>query len=309
MHNSDLKTSIKLLKNGKVIIFPTETVFGLGGDATNSSAINKIYKLKKRPKNNPLICHFKNITQIKKNFDINEIELKFAKLYWPGPLTLILEKKQDSKISSTVSNKKSFVGCRIPKNKIAHKLLKNIDFPIAAPSANLSTKVSVTCYSDIDTKLKKKIFVIKGKSKLGLESTVVQIKNKVIYILRPGSITEEEIKKAFKNIKIKKKFNSKLSPGNQKKHYAPNLPIRINVKKVKSNETLLNFGKNNLFSKIYNLNLSKKGDLIEASKNFFHFLNLLDKVKSKGIAVAKIPSKGLGKTINDRLKRASFKKN
>ncbi len=309
MHNSDLKTSIKLLKNGKVIIFPTETVFGLGGDATNSSSINKIYKLKKRPKNNPLICHFKNISQIKKNFVINELELKFAKLYWPGPLTLILKKKRDSKISSIVSNKKSFVGCRIPKNKIALKLLKNIDFPIAAPSANLSTKVSVTRYSDIDMKLKKKIFVIKGKSKLGLESTVIQIKNNIIYILRPGSITDEEIKKAFKNIKIKKIFNSKLSPGNQKKHYSPNLPIRINVKKVKSNETLLNFGKNNLFSKIYSLNLSKKGDLIEASKNFFHFLNLLDKVKSQGIAVAKIPTEGLGKTINDRLKRASFKTN
>ena len=150
MHNSDLITSKKLLKEGKVIIFPTETVFGLGGNANNSNAINKIYKLKKRPKNNPLICHFKNISQIKKNFYMNNLEEKIAKLYWPGPLTIILQKKKNSKISSKLSNNSTYVGCRIPSNKIAIKLLRNIDFPIAAPSANLSNKVSVTRYSDID---------------------------------------------------------------------------------------------------------------------------------------------------------------
>ena len=307
MYKSDLNTGKKLLKEGKVVIFPTETVFGLGGDATNSKAIKSIYHLKKRPQSNPLICHFKNIREIKKNFYMNNLEIKLAKFFWPGPLTLILEKKKDSKISSILSKNKKFVGCRVPNNKIALSLLKSLQFPVAAPSANINTKISTTQSSDIDLILKKKVFVIRGKSNLGLESTVVQIKNNKIHILRLGSITEEVIKKALKNIKIVKKISSKLSPGYQKKHYSPNLPIRININKVKKDEVLLNFGKNKLTSQIYNLNLSKKGNLIEASKNFFHYLNLLDKIKCKGIAVARVPSKGLGITINDRLKRASSK--
>ena len=309
MHNSDLITSKKLLKEGKVVIFPTETVFGLGGDATNSNTIKKIYKLKNRPKNNPLICHFKNISEIKKHFYMNDLELKIGKYYWPGPLTLILKKKRSNNIAKEVSNNSHYVGCRIPKNKTALQLLKQLHFPIAAPSANLSTKISSTRSTDIDYSLCKKIFVLKGKSKLGLESTVLQVKNNEINILRYGSITEEELKRKFKFVKIKILKKNKLSPGNQKKHYSPNLPIRINVNSIKKGEVLLNFGKNNLSSTIFNLNLSYKGDLIEASKNFFHYLNLLDKKKCDGIAVAKIPSKGLGKTINDRLKRASFKNN
>ena len=196
MHKSDLITSKKLLKKGEVVIFPTETVFGIGADATNSKAINRIYSIKKRPKNNPLICHFKNLTEVKKHFKMNELELKLAKLYWPGPLTLILTKKESSNISLNLSNKSPFIGSRIPQNQIALSLLKAVDFPIAAPSANIATKTSVTHYSDIDEKLKKKVFTLKGRSKLGLESTVIQVKNKTINILRLGSITEEEIKKA-----------------------------------------------------------------------------------------------------------------
>ena len=162
---------------------------------------------------------------------MNELELKLAKLYWPGPLTLILTKKESSNIALNLSNNTPFIGSRIPQNKIALSLLKAVNFPIAAPSANIATKTSVTHYSDIDEKLKKKVFTLKGKSKLGLESTVVQVKKKTINILRLGSITEEEIKKEIKNIKIKRIAFTKLSPGNQKRHYSPNLPIRINVKK------------------------------------------------------------------------------
>ena len=307
MHNNDLITSKKLLKKGKLVIFPTETVFGIGADATNSKAITKIYKIKKRPLSNPLICHFKNLSQIKEHFILTKLDYKIAKLYWPGPLTLILEKKQISKISSKISNNTLYVGCRIPKNKTALQLLRKLDFPLAAPSANLSTKVSTTRYTDIDERLKNKIFVLKGKSSLGLESTVIQTKKNTINILRQGSISEEAIKSKFKYLKFNKIVNKNLSPGNQKKHYSTNLPLRINVKKVKKNESLLNFGKNKLSSKIYNLNLSISGNLVEASKNFFHYLHILDKIKSKGIAVARIPNKGLGRTINDRLKRGSLK--
>ena len=142
MYKSDLNTGKKLLKEGKVVIFPTETVFGLGGNATNSKAIKAIYHLKKRPKSTPLICHFKNITEIKKNFYMNNLERKLANFFWPGPLTLILDKKKDSKISSILSKKKKFVGCRIPNNKIALSLLKSLKFPIAAPSANINKRIS-----------------------------------------------------------------------------------------------------------------------------------------------------------------------
>ena len=228
-----LKKASIILQRGELVIFPTETVYGIGATANNEEAIKLIYKSKKRPLANPLICHFKNIREIKKNFYMNNLEIKLAKFFWPGPLTLILEKKKDSKISSILSKNKKFVGCRVPNNKIALSLLKSLQFPVAAPSANINTKISTTQSSDIDLILKKKVFVIRGKSNLGLESTVVQIKNNKIHILRLGSITEEVIKKALKNIKIVKKISSKLSPGYQKKHYSPNLPIRLNINKVK----------------------------------------------------------------------------
>ena len=138
----NIKKAQKILKNGDLVIFPTETVYGLGGNANDGNAIKKIYKIKNRPINNPLICHFKNIENIEKNFFLNDISYKLAKKFWPGPLTLILEKKYSSNISSNLSNQKKFVGCRIPNHPIALELLNGIPFPIAAPSANISTKLS-----------------------------------------------------------------------------------------------------------------------------------------------------------------------
>jgi len=299
----------KALKSGKLIIFPTETVYGLGADATNKEAIKSLYSLKKRPINNPLICHFSNLLKIKENFEFNSLDLKLAKKFWPGPLTLILKKKQSSKIQSILSNNTNFVGCRIPKNIVTLKLLRSLSFPLAGPSANIANKISATRISDLSKKLVENALVINSnQSKFGLESTVIKTCGEKINILRLGSITEDEILYYFpKNKIIKKNLNKSLSPGNLKKHYSPNKPIRINVKKIKSNEGLLNFGKNNLKSKIFALNLSEKSDLKEAGKNLFHYLNLLDESKCKSIAVVEIPKKGLGKTINDRLKRAAGK--
>jgi len=224
-------------------------------------------------------------------------------------MTLILKKKENSNICTNLSNNSNLVGCRIPKNLITLKLLKSLPFPIAAPSANISNKVSVTRIEDLSKKLLDKAFLINDKkSEFGLESTVIKTDNKKINILRLGSITEEDILKYFPNNKIlNKKLKENLSPGNLKKHYSTNKPIRINIKKIKKNESLLNFGINNLKSNICEYNLSKKSDLVEAAKNFFHYLNLLDVSNCKSIAVAPIPHKGLGKTINDRLKRAAIK--
>ena len=204
-----------------------------------------------------------------------------------------------------VSNNQNLVGCRIPNNKIALDLIRELDFPLAAPSANIATKTSITSIPDLDDELKNIFYIDGGSSVLGLESTVLQTTNEGCKILRLGSLTVEEIKKKFTEYEIET-IESNLSPGNQLKHYSPNKSIRINVKSVFDGETLLNFGENNLKSNIKELNLSIKADLSEASYNFYNFLNILDKSKCNGIAVAPIPNHGLGKTINDRLKRAAY---
>ncbi|OUW96699.1 MAG: threonylcarbamoyl-AMP synthase [Pelagibacteraceae bacterium TMED237] len=308
MTKNKIENAKKLLRSGELVIFPTETVYGIGGNANDKNAIKKIYKIKKRPTKNPIICHFASIKEINKEFNLNKIEKLLAKKLWPGPITLVLKKKNKSKISNLVSNNSSYVGCRIPKNQLALDLLESLDFPLAAPSANFSERTSVTRFEDLDKKLIKKIFTIRGKqSKLGLESTVIKVKKNNIELLRLGSITASDILKLVNKSKIKFITNSKISPGNLKKHYATKKKIRINVKKIKDDEGLINFGKNNLRSKIINLNLSKKGNLKEASKNLFHFLHKLDQSKCKKIAIAPIPNIELGLTINDRIKRASKK--
>ena len=311
LNKNDVKINInkalKILKNGDLVIFPTETVYGLGGNATDENAIRKIYKIKNRPSNNPLICHFKNIHSIEKDFVINDTSYELANKFWPGPLTLILEKKETSNINPILSNHKKFVGCRIPKHPTAQALLQNLEFPIAGPSANISTKLSSTNIIHLSKKLKDNIFILDGgKSFYGLESTVINVSNNNPKILRLGSITLEEIKKTIPSIVLENYNNfSSLSPGQQIKHYSPNLPIRINVNSVLKGEALLNFGTNNLKSEIIELNLSPTENLEEAGNNFYDYLHILDNSQCNGIAVAPVPNHNLGKTINDRLIRAS----
>jgi L-threonylcarbamoyladenylate synthase len=303
----DIDFAIKTLNDGNLVIFPTETVYGLGGNALDIEAIKKIYSIKKRPKTNPLICHFKNEEEVKKNFEISNLDQELINLFWPGPLTLILKKKRVSIICSLLSNNSNLVGCRGPNHPIANKLLQNLEFPIAAPSANIATKISSTHSDHLSKELRNNTYILEGgSSKLGLESTVIKTYRNEIDILRLGSITVEAIKNKFSKTKITiNNSYSKLSPGNQLKHYSPNLPIRLNVIDVKNNEGLLNFGNNNLKSIICEYNLSPSSDLNEAGKNFFNYLHLIDRSKCSSIAVAPIPNYGLGKTINDRLNRAA----
>ena len=306
MHQKTIDEAKKRLFNGQLVIFPTETVYGIGAKANNHQSVRSIYEIKKRPVNNPLICHFANITEVEKNVILNDKDYELANTFWPGPLTLILEKKKNSQISSLVSNNLNLIGCRIPSNKITLNLLSLLDFPVAAPSANIATRTSVTSISDLDKNLKKIYKIDGGSSVLGLESTVIQTTKDGCKILRLGSLTVEEIKNKFSNYDIEIE-SSTVSPGNQLKHYSPIKPIRINVSYVNENEALLNYGENSLISNIQNMNLSINADLFEASHNFYNYLNILDKTECKGIAVAPIPDYGLGKTMNDRLKRASYK--
>jgi len=306
MHKKTIVEAKKRLFNGQLVIFPTETVYGIGANANNHKSVRSIYEIKHRPVSNPLICHFANITEIEKNVILNDKDYELANTFWPGPLTLILEKKKNSQISPLVSNNLNLIGCRIPSNKITLNLLSLLDFPVAAPSANIATRTSVTSISDLDKNLNKIYKIDGGSSVLGLESTVIKTTKDGCKILRLGSLTIEEIKNKFSNYDIEIE-SSKVSPGNQLKHYSPIKPIRINVSYVNENEVLLNYGENQLISNIKNINLSINANLFEASHNFYNYLNILDKTECKGIAVAPIPEYGLGKTINDRLKRASYK--
>ena len=307
---NNLKIAIQRLLKGDLVIIPTETVYGIGADATNNWAVKKIFHIKNRPFNNPIICHFENLEKIYEHAELNSTALKLAKAFWPGPLTLILKKRKVSKISPFVSNNIDMIGCRIPNHPIAIKILKNLNRPIAAPSANISTKLSSTSIEHMDDKLKKNVFIVNGGvCDFGLESTVISVNNNKPKILRYGSITEEEIKNIISGINSDDFKNTKpLSPGLQNKHYSPNIPIRINVIEVADGEALLNFGSNQLFSNTYELNLSPSANLREAARKFFDYLHKLDRSEYKGIAVAPIPNFGLGKTMNDRLKRASSKK-
>jgi L-threonylcarbamoyladenylate synthase len=305
MHQKTIDEAKKRLFGGELVIFPTETVYGIGGNAKDAKPIKLIYQLKRRPFDNPLICHFANIREIEKNFILKEKDYELANTFWPGPLTLILEKNKESKITPLLSNNQNLVGCRIPNNEIAINLLSQLDFPIAAPSANIATKTSVTSIKDLDNNLKKNFYIDGGASVMGLESTVIQTTKEGCKILRLGSLTIEEIKNKFKHYNIEI-INSTVSPGNQLKHYSPKKHVRINVKNVNENEALLNFGKNKLISNVKHLNLSIDENLIEASHNFYNYLNILDQSNCSGIAVVPIPNHGLGKTINDRLKRATY---
>ena len=303
---ANIKKAKKLLNKCECVAIPTETVYGLAGNAYSDNACKKIFKLKKRPKNNPLIVHYYNVQKLKKDCNFNNNFHKLYKRFCPGPITFILNLKKNSKISKIVTNKKGALAVRFPKHPVARSLLKKLSFPLAAPSANLSSKVSAVSSDNVREDFGKKIkYVLEGgKSSIGLESTIIDIRNRP-KILRLGGLEISVIKKVLKK-KILIKTNPKKisSPGQLKIHYSPGIPIRLNVKRIKNNEAFLLFSKKKERKSNYYF-LSQKGDLKEAAKNLYITLRKIKKNKYKSIAVGKIPNKGLGKTINDRLIRAS----
>ena len=303
---ANIKKAKKLLNMSECVAIPTETVYGLAGNAYSDRACKKIFKLKKRPKNNPLIVHYHKYQDLKKDCYFDEKFLKLYKKFCPGPITFVLDLKKNSKISKFVTNKKRSLAVRFPKHSITRNLLKQLSFPLAAPSANLSKKVSSVCSSDVKEDFGKKVkFILEGgKSLIGVESTILDLRKKP-KILRLGGLEVSLIQKIL-NQKIKVQNNpSKISaPGQFKLHYSPGIPIRLNVKKVRDQEAYILIKKKKVTKSNYYF-LSKKGDLKEAAKNLYSILRKIKKNKYKSIAVGKIPNKGLGKTINDRLIRAS----
>jgi L-threonylcarbamoyladenylate synthase len=303
---SNIKKAKYYLDNNECVAIPTETVYGLAGNAYSSNAVKKIFKLKKRPSFNPLIVHYSKVKDLQKDCEINQYFIKLYKKFCPGPLTFVLKLKRNSQISKYVTNKKKTLAVRFPKHSITRLLLKNLNYPLAAPSANLSTKVSAVEPKHINEDFGNKIkFILKGKkSKIGIESTIIDLTNKP-KILRLGGLEIEKIEKEIKT-KLHFKLNPKKisAPGQLKLHYSPGLPIKLNVKNANDNvaHILINKRKNDKKNFFY---LSKKSDLKEAAKNLYSTLRKIKKDGYKKIAVEKIPKIGLGLSINDRLNRAA----
>tara|TARA_Y100001935_G_scaffold245216_1_gene238561 strand:+ start:434 stop:1366 length:933 start_codon:yes stop_codon:yes gene_type:complete len=303
---ANIKKARNLLNIGECIAIPTETVYGIAGNAYSDTACKKIFKLKKRPKKNPLIVHYYDLKRLESDCNLNGDFLKLYKKFCPGPITFILNLKKTTKISRVATNQKNTLAVRFPKHPVTRNLLKMLKFPVAAPSANISTRVSAVTSKDVREDFGNKIkYILEGgKSSIGIESTIIDLRNKP-KILRLGGLELKFIKKILKK-KLSININpSKISaPGQFKIHYSPGIPIRLNVKKIKDNEAYLLIKKKKITKANYYF-LSKKGDLKEAAKNLYTTLRKIKKNKHKSIAVGKIPNKGFGKTINDRLTRAS----
>ena len=303
---SNIKKSKYYLDKNECIGMPTETVYGLAANAYSSKATSKIFKLKKRPKKNPLIVHYYNLEMLKRDCIINSNFLKLFKNFCPGPITFVLKLKKNSRISTNVTNNKKTLAVRFPNHSITRKLLKKLEYPLAAPSANISTGISPVTKEDVIDEFGKKIkFVLNGgNSKVGLESTIINLVNK-IEILRLGGIEISKINKVLKtSLKFRKKNKKMIVPGQGKIHYSPGVPIRLNVKKPKLSEAFILIKKRKIFSKNFYY-LSKKGNLKEAAKKLYKTLRIIKKKKFKSISVEKIPNTGFGEAINDRLIRAS----
>ncbi len=305
-NNKNLNKTVNILKKNDLVGVPTETVYGLAGNAYSRFSVKKIYKLKKRPKINPLIIHYLNVKNIVNDVQLNEKFIKLYEAFCPGPITFILKKKRSSKISNFATANLNTIAIRFPNNKILRKILKKTNLPLAIPSANISSGISPVNAKDVADEFKEKIkFIIDGgPSKIGLESTVVDLTGKP-KILRPGIISPKKIGKVLKSrISIIKSFKKIKSPGSIKKHYSPGIPMKLNQKKALINCAFIILGKKYKKTKD-TFNLSKKSNLNEAAKNLYKIFRIIKKKKYKIIHVVKIPNKGIGIAINDRLKHAA----
>ena len=307
-NQANIKKSKQYLDNNKCIGIPTETVYGLAGNAYSSKAVKKIFDLKKRPKNNPLIVHYHNLSNLNNDCILNKNFFLLYKKFCPGPLTFILKLKKKTKISKFVTNNKKIVAVRFPKHPMLKQLLKKLKYPIAAPSANISTKLSPVEAADVKEEFGNKIkFILDGgKCEIGIESTIINLVGKP-KILRLGGLEVSKIKKILKKpLTINLNPQKKSAPGQSKLHYFPGIPLRMNAKKEKKNGAFLTLKKKKIKKKNF-FYLSKNGNLNEAAKNLYSILRKIKKNDYKSISVEKINNYGLGLTINDRLKRASSK--
>ncbi len=305
----EIGEAARALRAGKLVAFPTETVYGLGGDATNDRAVAAIFAAKGRPSFNPLIVHVSNISAAAQYAELGAKAQAIAKRFWPGPLTLVLPRRRDCKISLLATAGLDSVALRVPAHKVAQTLLMMAGVPLAAPSANPSGRLSPTAAEHVLAELGDKVeFVIDdGPCAIGVESTVLSLLDDKPRILRPGAITAEQIAAVLQEpveaVAGAEDANAPRAPGRLPSHYAPTLPVRLDAKAAHPGEGLLGFGPD---APKDALNLSPTGDVQEAAANLFAMLRRLDDAaRFRAIAVMPIPESGLGLAINDRLRRAA----
>jgi L-threonylcarbamoyladenylate synthase len=301
----------KLLREGGLVAFPTETVYGLGGDATNERAVAAIFEAKDRPQFNPLISHVLDADEARRYVQWNETADQLARRFWPGPLTLVLPRAPNSAIALLATAGLDTAAIRAPSHSVAQGLLRATGRPIAAPSANRSGAISPTRAEHVAESLGERVSLILdgGPCLVGLESTVLDLSTGQPILLRPGGATREAIEAVIGPIGISDTLPSgnaaRKSPGQLASHYAPARPVRLNATSVGADEGLLAFGPNPPKGAMLTYNLSPTGDLGEAAANLFAQMRALDRPGIGRIAVMPIPESGLGLAINDRLRRAA----
>jgi len=303
--SASIAEGARILRGGGLVAFPTETVYGLGGDATDGKAVARIFAAKGRPSFNPLIVHVAAKDWVEALAETDRRFEKLAAAFWPGPLTLVLRRRADCPASELVSAGLESIAVRMPDHPVAQELLQAVGRPLAAPSANASGTVSPTLARHVADSLGAKVELILdgGPCRVGLESTVLDLTGHAATILRPGTITAEQIAAVIGPVNISHDDPAApKSPGQLASHYAPALPLRLNATAAAPGEALLGFGTNTGAT----LNLSPSGDLVEAAANLFAMLRALDDgAKFQAIAVMPIPAAGIGLAINDRLTRAA----
>ena len=290
-----------LLCKGHLVAFPTETVYGLGADATNGTAVARVYEAKGRPSFNPLIAHVADVAQAKRHVIWSDKAEALAQAFWPGPLSLVLPLRDDHGLSELTTAGLPTLAVRVPAHPVAHALLAAVGKPVAAPSANPSGRISPTISAHVLAGLDGRIDAIVdgGACSVGLESTIVGLAGEPV-LLRPGGLAQEEIETVLGQPLLTRNAHEPLNaPGQIQSHYAPASSVRLNAESAREGEVMLGFGKVK-----GTLNLSEKGDLVEAAANLFGHLHQLDAL-NQPIAVAPIPTTGLGLAINDRLNRAA----
>ena len=295
-----------LLRAGRLVAFPTETVYGLGGDATNDHAVAAIFAAKARPRFNPLIVHVRDLAGAERLAVFNSPARRAAARFWPGPLTLVLPRQADGGLSLLASAGLDTVAIRVPDHPVAQALLRETDRPIAAPSANRSGRVSPTQGAHVAEDLGDDVELIldDGPTPVGLESTVLDVSGEFPALLRPGPVTFEALTDLLGPIALPGSGLPR-SPGMLPSHYAPRLPVRVAATEASPGEALLAFGPDAPSGFAEVLWLSRSGDLAEAAANLFAMLRRLDRPSFTGIAVMPIPEHSLGRAINDRLRRAA----
>lgn len=315
-----IQEAARLLQAGELVAFPTETVYGLGADATHAQAVTKIYTLKNRPSFNPLICHVPDLDAVTQLAVCNERTRAIAQAFWPGPLTLVLPQLPDNGVAEIATAGLPTIAVRVPQHPTALALLKAVGRPVVAPSANPSGEVSPTSALHVAKSFADRapFILADGSSTVGVESTILDLSQEMPILLRPGSVTREEIEAVIGPVQLPTSANPDqiTAPGQLTRHYATDTPLRLKAVDVRAGEALLAFGSvkfigvagigfaKDMPAHLYR-NLSAEGDLNEAAANLFRMMRDLDQSGASSIAVMAIPDTGIGLAINDRLQRAA----